>query len=456
MSWGFQEGLNVLAQDEATYDSYLTTPAGHQGVTFVASTGDYGTADPEYPAFSPNVVAVGGTSLLLNGDASYNSETGWGYYSSGMGTFIGSGGGISQFEPEPGFQTGVQSTGYRTTPDVSFVADPNTGAWIADTYNLGSDAPWEVVGGTSLAAPSWAGLIALVNQGRVEAGQTTLNSLTPQDAQQGLYSLSASDFHSITSGTNGGYTASAGYNLVTGLGTPVGDQLIPDLVAFQPSGQYTPTTPSGSGTAGGSAGSDTNALARTNAFAIFDAVVAGSYEMQAQSFQAAPVAPALRSTTFETMPAAGIQALSPSWVTAVNQLTLPGMGSSASFTSNAAIGYLSAGNAAAAAAGALPGQYLGILAAEGRLAVPSGLASQLGETFARGFATEGRPAGNPEDALFSALGRDLDIRPLVRDNSGQGDETGSSAPPFARGEDVELAGEGAALPGAAEGAAGGE
>ena len=59
------------------------TPTSHApGVTFIASTGDYGSADPEYPAFSPNVVAVGGTTLTLNADGSYNSETGWGYYSS--------------------------------------------------------------------------------------------------------------------------------------------------------------------------------------------------------------------------------------------------------------------------------------------------------------------------------------------------------------------------------------
>ena len=62
MSWGFAEGQAVFASDEATYDSVFTTP----GVTFVASTGDYGAADPEYPAFSPNVLAVGGTSLTLN------------------------------------------------------------------------------------------------------------------------------------------------------------------------------------------------------------------------------------------------------------------------------------------------------------------------------------------------------------------------------------------------------
>ncbi len=75
MSWGFPEGQAVFASDEATYDSVFNVP----GVTFVASTGDYGAADPEYPAFSPNVVAVGGTSLTLNADNSYNSETGWGY-----------------------------------------------------------------------------------------------------------------------------------------------------------------------------------------------------------------------------------------------------------------------------------------------------------------------------------------------------------------------------------------
>ena len=80
-------------------------------MTFVASTGDYGAADPEYPAFSPNVVAVGGTSLTLNADNSYNSETGWGYYSDSAGTLIGSGGGISLYEPEPAYQQGVQSTG---------------------------------------------------------------------------------------------------------------------------------------------------------------------------------------------------------------------------------------------------------------------------------------------------------------------------------------------------------
>src|SRR5207245_349269 len=117
MSWGFVEGQDVLASDEAMYDSYFTTP----GVTFVASTGDYGAAVPQYPSFSPNVVAVGGTTLNLNADNSYQSETGWGYSSSSQGAFIASGGGISQYETEPAYQQGVQSLGKRTAPDVSLL-----------------------------------------------------------------------------------------------------------------------------------------------------------------------------------------------------------------------------------------------------------------------------------------------------------------------------------------------
>ena len=226
MSWGFPEGQAVFAADEANYDSTFNVP----GVTFVAGTGDYGAADPEYPAFSPNVVAVGGTSLNLNADSSYNSETGWGYTSASSGEFIGSGGGISLYEPEPAYQEGVQSTGSRTTPDVSLVADPATGAWIADPYNLGADNPFEVVGGTSLSAPAWAGLVALANEGRAAAGEANLNSASPTDTQQALYSLPQSDYNEITSGSNG-YTAGAGYNLVTGLGTPVANLLVSDLVA---------------------------------------------------------------------------------------------------------------------------------------------------------------------------------------------------------------------------------
>jgi hypothetical protein len=243
MSWGFVEGQSVLAADEAQYDQVLTTPAGHPGVTFVASTGDFGAAVPEYPAFSPNVVAVGGTSLYLNADNSYAGETGWGAVDSGLGMAIGGGGGLSLYEAAPAYQAAVQATGYRTTPDVSLVADPNTGAWVADPYNLPAGTPWEVVGGTSLAAPGWAGLFAVVNEERAAAGSGPLGSAAdPTATQEALYSVPYSNYHDITTGNNG-YSAGPGYDLVTGLGTPAADRLVPDLAAY--AGQASYTTPSG-------------------------------------------------------------------------------------------------------------------------------------------------------------------------------------------------------------------
>ena len=133
-------------------------------MTFVAASGD-GGAPGIYPAYSPNVVAAGGTTLTLASDGTYESEIGW----------SGSGGGISSYEPEPAYQDGVQSTGYRTIPDVSFDADRNTGVAVYDSYDNTGGGPWNEMGGTSLAAPSWAALIAIADQGRVAMGGTTLD-----------------------------------------------------------------------------------------------------------------------------------------------------------------------------------------------------------------------------------------------------------------------------------------
>ncbi len=218
-------GVSVVSMSFGTYeagwetevDSSLTTPSGHQGVTFIASTGDDG-APGEYPAYSPNVVAVGGTSLSLNGDNSYKSETGW----------AGSGGGTSTYESEPSYQQSVQTSGQRTIPDVAFDADPNTGVDIYDSYHQSS--PWMQVGGTSVSAPCWAGLIAVANQGRVAAGGTTLDG--PSQTLPAFYSLPSSNFHDITSGNNGS-NAGPGYDLVTGIGSPVSNLLIPDLAVYQ-------------------------------------------------------------------------------------------------------------------------------------------------------------------------------------------------------------------------------
>src|SRR5207302_9279392 len=132
MSWGLNE-----YSGESSLDSTFVTPAGHQGVTFLAASGDTGGFAPDaqgnptttpgilYPAASPNVVAVGGTSLNLNDDDSVASEIAW----------SGSGGGTSLYVSQPAYQAGVQTTGHRTIPDVAFDADPFTGVGIYDSYN---------------------------------------------------------------------------------------------------------------------------------------------------------------------------------------------------------------------------------------------------------------------------------------------------------------------------------
>lgn len=211
MSWGGSE-----FSGETSYDSVFTTPTGHQGVTFVASTGDSGRPGG-YPAFSKNVVAVGGTRLTLGSGGTYASETGWSY----------SGGGISTVESKPTYQSSVtQSTTKRTIPDVSFDADPNSGVAVYDSYANGNSSPWEQIGGTSFSAPAWGAIIAIANQGRVINGLGTLNGATQTLPM--LYALSASDFHDVTSGSNG-YSATAGYDLVTGRGSPYANRVAADL-----------------------------------------------------------------------------------------------------------------------------------------------------------------------------------------------------------------------------------
>ncbi len=210
MSFGGSE-----SSGDTSANIHFTTPSGHNGVTFLASTGDSGSPSG-YPAYSPNVVAVGGTSLTLSGN-NYSSESGW----------SGSGGGQSTVESKPAYQNSVNSSNFRQNPDVSFDANPNTGVAIYDSWDFGSSAPWIQIGGTSLSAPCWAGLIAIADQLRVAQGLTTLDG--PTQTLPKLYALPAADFHDITSGSNGGFSAKAGYDEVTGLGTPIANLLVPAL-----------------------------------------------------------------------------------------------------------------------------------------------------------------------------------------------------------------------------------
>lgn len=205
---------------ETSLDSIFTSTHA----TFLASTGDNGSPGG-YPAASPNVIGVGGTTLNLNSSGGYVSETGW----------SGSGGGPSLEEIEPTYQRSVQTSGVRQSPDISLDADLNTGVPVYDSYDEGASTPWAIVGGTSLASPMAAGLIAIANQGRVINGLSPLSTISnpsttsTTDALALLYDSAKTNFHDITSGNNGGYSAGTGYDEVTGIGSPIANLLVPYL-----------------------------------------------------------------------------------------------------------------------------------------------------------------------------------------------------------------------------------
>ena len=216
MSWGFGESAS-----EAKYNRVFTTPPGHRGITFLAASGDSGQpGGAEWPSVSPNVVAVGGTSLYLSQSGRYRFETAW----------VDSSGGFSHFEREPGFQRLVQGSGQRSTPDVAFDGDPNTGVQVYQTALYSGVGSWEVVGGTSLGSPAWAALIAIADQGRVLEGKGSLDGAT--QTLPTLYSLPSSDFNVVPPlSSRPGPADAGGTNTYTGRGTPNGPALINDLVA---------------------------------------------------------------------------------------------------------------------------------------------------------------------------------------------------------------------------------
>src|SRR5262249_7479850 len=152
MSWGTNE-----FRGEGSYSSIFTTPAGHTNVTFVAASGDAGAwSGPTFPAVSPNVLAVGGTTLTLGSGNSYGSESGWTYSTGG---FSGLDSDFQYGLAEPAYQTATLTAaglnyGLRTNPDVSFNADPNSGVAVYDSVSYYGQSGWFQVGGTSAAAPA--------------------------------------------------------------------------------------------------------------------------------------------------------------------------------------------------------------------------------------------------------------------------------------------------------------
>jgi subtilase family serine protease len=192
MSWGGAE-----FPEEVSLDSHFKSISG---APFFASSGDNG-AGASWPASSPYVIGVGGTSVSFKADGSFNKETAW----------QGSGGGVSAYEKEPVYQNGYsipKANGMRAIPDVSYNADPVSG------FSIIKGSKWYVVGGTSAGAPQWAALTALGSG--VKNGELYTDKMAENNAKY---------FRDIISGSNGDckYYCDARkyYDYVTGLGSPL-------------------------------------------------------------------------------------------------------------------------------------------------------------------------------------------------------------------------------------------
>ena len=271
-SWGWTGGPT------GTVDSVLLEMAA-QGQSYFQASGDsdaYTGANAldnanldNVPMDSTNVVAVGGTSLKMNGTgASWASETVWNYNTQGI-TNEGSGGGASAYYIIPWWQKNVSmavnqgSTAFRNVPDVALTADNVFGC-----YDDGTDDGGNYIMGTSCAAPLWAGFTALVNQQSAASGHATVGFLNPALYAIGAGTNYAACFHDIVTGNNigtntpGYFSATNGYDLCTGWGTPTGSNLINALAPYP----YIVTPPASQMAASGSNVSFTVAAAGQPAF----------------------------------------------------------------------------------------------------------------------------------------------------------------------------------------------
>ena len=195
-------------------------------MSYLAATGDSGAA-VSWPSVSSKVLAVGGTTLTYSGSGA-RSEVVW----------SGTGGGVSAYVATPSYQStavpGMGSALRRTVADVAFNADPNSGQYVAVIAPGSSTVKWSSVGGTSLATPQWAGLIAIANALRAVNGKAALAAphaalYTNISTVPGTY---ASTFADITKGSHGtcsGCSGETGYDQATGLGTPNSASLLSNL-----------------------------------------------------------------------------------------------------------------------------------------------------------------------------------------------------------------------------------
>ena len=257
-SWGWTPA------DATTLDPYFQKMAA-QGQNFFAASGDSSTwskSNEAWPADDANVVSVGGTDLVTASAAGpWSSETAW----------VDSGGGISPDSIAiPAWQqlsgvitsTNKGSTTLRNGPDVS--ANANFTFYVcADQTTCTANS----YGGTSFAAPMWAGYIALVNQQLVADGKPTIGFLNPTIYAENVTSAYSADFHDITSGTSGSYSATTGYDLVTGWGSPNAGLLIALVGAGTVSGFSLSASPASVSVSVGSTGTSTITSSVTGGFA---------------------------------------------------------------------------------------------------------------------------------------------------------------------------------------------
>jgi kumamolisin len=257
-SWGWTPA------DATTLDPYFQKMAA-QGQNFFAASGDSSTwskSNEAWPADDANVVSVGGTDLVTASAAGpWSSETAW----------VDSGGGISPDSIAiPAWQqlsgvitsTNKGSTTLRNGPDVS--ANANFTFYVcADQTTCTANS----YGGTSFAAPMWAGYIALVNQQLVADGKPTIGFLNPTIYAENVTSAYSADFHDITSGTSGSYSATTGYDLVTGWGSPNAGLLNALVGAGTVSGFSLSASPASVSVSVGSTGTSTITSSVTGGFA---------------------------------------------------------------------------------------------------------------------------------------------------------------------------------------------
>ena len=244
LSWGSPENsiassatiAPVFGVNYPWLDQVLQQAAA-EGITVFASAGDWGAYDQTmgetspyggaiYPSTDPYVTSVGGTSLYMNFTSGFESpyfnatgshgvETAWSWNNV---LSSATGGGYSTLFGAPSWQRGQGFSGStRGAPDVSWDAEPQTGVLVS-LYNPSSqNYTYYIVGGTSVGAPSWAGSLALLDQkagGKLGLINPTLYSLLSNQTE---YSKA---FHDITTGNNNPYSATLGWDPLTGLGSP--------------------------------------------------------------------------------------------------------------------------------------------------------------------------------------------------------------------------------------------